>query len=191
MTAEDLKELGIYSFGHRRKLLNAIATLGAAPLTLAQAAASATSAPASPPTIDAERRQLTVIFCDLVGSTSLSTRHEDDAERAVRAGLAVIEAVGRLPAREDLRVRLGIATGLAVVGDLIGEGAAQERGVVGETPNLAARLQALSTPNTLVIGDATRRQIGGLFDLEDLGPQQLAGFAEVQRTWRVLGEAAR
>jgi class 3 adenylate cyclase len=94
----------------------------------------------------------------------------------VRAGLAVIEAVGQLPGREDLSVRLGIATGLAVVGDLIGEGAAQERGVVGETPNLAARLQALSAPNALVIGEATRRQIGGLFDLEDLGPQHLAGF---------------
>src|SRR5262249_25513665 len=104
-----------------------------------------------------------------------SRAHEDDAERAVRAGLAVIEVVGRLPAREDLRVRLGIATGLAVVGDLIGEGAAQERGVVGETPNLAARLQGLAMPNTLVIGETTRRQIGGLFDLENLGPQQLAG----------------
>jgi hypothetical protein len=107
----------------------------------------------------------------------------------VRAGLAVIEAVGQVPAREDLSVRLGIATGLAVVGDLIGEGAAQERGVVGETPNLAARLQALSTPNTLVIGEATRRQIGGLFDLEYLGPQQLAGFTEPQPAWRVLGES--
>jgi class 3 adenylate cyclase len=115
--------------------------------------------------------------------------HEDDAERAVRAGLAVIEAVGRLPAREDLRVRLGIATGLAVVGDLIGEGAAQERGVVGEMPNLAARLQALAMPNTLVIAEATRRQIGGLFDLADLGSQGLAGFAEPQRAWRVLSES--
>ena len=86
-------------------------------------------------------------------------------------------------------MRLGIATGLAVVGDLIGEGAAQERGVVGETPNLAARLQALAAPNTLVIAEATRRQIGGLFDLEDLGPQALAGFAEPQRAWRVLGES--
>jgi class 3 adenylate cyclase len=174
------------------------------------------------------------MFCDVVGSTALSTRHdpedlrdligyyhravaetvgrfdgfvakymgdgvliyfgypqahEDDAERAVGAALAVIEAVRRLPAREDLRVRLGIATGLAVVGDLIGEGAARERGVVGETPNLAARLQALATPNTLVIAEATRRQIGELFDLEDLGPQQLAGFAEPQRAWRVLGES--
>src|SRR5207244_8770686 len=96
--------------------------------------------------------------------------HEDDAERAVRAGLAVIEAIGKLPSREDFRVRLGIATGLAVVGDLIGEGAAQERGVVGETPNLAARLQALAAANTLVIAEATRRQIGEQFDLEGRGP---------------------
>ncbi|MGC2202537.1 MAG: AAA family ATPase, partial [Stellaceae bacterium] len=95
----------------------------------------------------------------------------------------------RLPARQDLRLRLGVATGLAVVGDLIGEGAAQERGVVGETPNLAARLQGLAAPNTLVIGDVTRRQIGGLFDLEDLGRQALAGFAEPQRAWRVMGES--
>src|SRR5213079_2775446 len=115
--------------------------------------------------------------------------HEDDAERAVRAGLAVIEAVGRLPARADLSVRLGIATGLAVVGDLIGEGAAQERGVVGETPNLAARLQALALPNTLVIAEATRRQVGALFDLADLGPRALAGFPELQPAWRVLGES--
>ena len=236
MTAEDLKELGISSFGHRRRLLNAITALGGEPPTrdVAQSATSATSARTSPPTIDAERRQLTVMFCDLVGSTALSTRHdpedlreligdyhravaetvagfdgfvakymgdgvliyfgyprahEDDAERAVRAGLAVIEAVCQLPAREDLRARLGVATGLAVVGDLIGEGAAQERGVIGETPNLAARLQGLAAPDTLVIAEATRRQIGGLFDLEDLGPQQLAGFGEAQRAWRVLGES--
>jgi class 3 adenylate cyclase len=174
------------------------------------------------------------MFCDLVGSTALSTRHdpedlreligdyhravadtvdrfdgfvakymgdgvliyfgypqahEDDAERAVRAGLAVIEAVGRLATPEPLNVRLGIATGLAVVGDLIGEGAAQERGVVGETPNLAARLQGVAMLNTLVIAEATRRQIGGLFDLEDLGPQALAGFGEPQRAWRVVGES--
>jgi hypothetical protein len=94
-----------------------------------------------------------------------------------------------LPARQHLSVRLGIATGLAVVGDLIGEGAAQERGVVGETPNLAARLQALAMPNTLVIGEATRRQVGGLFELVDLGPQALAGFAEPQPAWRVIGES--
>ena len=231
MTAEDLNELGVTSVGHRRKLLAAIAALRW------RSAAGCRTDRAPPPLrspTSAERRQLTVMFCDLVGSTALSTRHdpedlreligeyhravsatvgrfdgfvakymgdgvliyfgypqahEDNAERAVRAGLAVIEAVGRLPARQDLRVRLGVATGLAVVGDLIGEGAAQERGVVGETPNLAARLQGLAAPNTLVIGEATRRQIGGLFDLEDLGRQALAGFAEPQHVWRVMGES--
>ena len=230
LTSEDLREIGVAAIGHRRKLLDAISALGAAaPVATVTAAPSNAPAPA-----DAERRQLTVMFCDLVGSTALSTRHdpedlreliggyhsavsetvgrfdgfvakymgdgvliyfgypqahEDDAERAVRAGLAVIEAIGRLPARQDLRVRLGVATGLAVVGDLIGEGAAQERGVVGETPNLAARLQALAMPNTLVIAEATRRQIGGLFDLADLGPQALAGFAAPQPAWRVIGES--
>jgi class 3 adenylate cyclase len=188
----------------------------------------------APRTDNAERRQLTVMFCDLVGSTPLSARydpedlreilgayhrrvadtvsqfagfvakymgdgvliyfgypeaHEDDAERAVRAGLAVIGAVSGLDTPEPLNVRLGISSGLVVVGDLVGEGAAQERGVVGETPNLAARLQALATPGTLVIAESTRRQIGGLFELEDLGPQPLAGFAEPQRAWRVLGES--
>jgi class 3 adenylate cyclase len=230
LSAEDLKDLGVVLGGHRRKLLDAIVALGAA-----QPAASVTAASRNVrASADAERRQLTVMFCDLVGSTALSTRfdpedlreligdyhravaetvgrfdgfvakymgdgmliyfgypqaHEDDAERAVRAGLAAIEAVGQLPAREALSARLGIATGLAVVGDLIGQGAAQERGVVGETPNLAARLQALAAPNVLVIAEATRRQIGGLFDLEDLGAQALAGFAEPQRAWRVLGES--
>ncbi len=237
LTAEDLKDLGVTLVGHRRLLLDAIAALGSAG-TAAAASASATAVTAAPPDApapaEAERRQLTVMFCDLVGSTALSTRHdpedlreligeyhravsatvgrfagfvakymgdgvliyfgypqahEDNAERAVRAGLEVIEAVGRLPARQDLRVRLGVATGLAVVGDLIGEGAAQERGVVGKTPNLAARLQGLAAPNTLVIGEATRRQIGGLFDLEDLGRQALAGFAEPQPAWRVTGES--
>jgi class 3 adenylate cyclase len=180
LTAEDLKDLGVSLVGHRRRLLDAIAALGAqapaAPVSVAHRDAPAPS--------EAERRQLTVMICDLVGSTALSTRfdpedlreligeyhrvvadtvgrfdgfvakcmgdgvlvyfgypraHEDDAERAVRAGLAVIEAVGRLPAQQDLQVRLDIATGVAVVGDLIGEGAAQERGVVGETPILARK----------------------------------------------------
>jgi len=236
MNAEDLKELGISSFGHRRRLLNAITALGGAPATrdVAQSATNVTSGPSSPPTIDAERRQLTVLFCDLVGSTPLSTRfdpedlreivgayhrcvtdtigrfggfvakymgdgvlvyfgypeaHEDDAERAARAGLAVIDAVGRLATQEPLNVRIGIATGLVVVGDLIGAGAAQERGVVGETPNLAGRLQALARPGTLVVADGTRRQIGTLFEIEDLGPQPLAGFGEPQPAWRVLGES--
>jgi class 3 adenylate cyclase len=234
LTAEDLKDLGVAVVGHRRKLLDAIAVL--------RGEANAEAAPrAIFPTIDkrsantGERRQLTVMFCDLVGSTALSTRldpedlrevigayhrtvtetiakfagyvakymgdgvlvyfgypqaHEDDPERAVRAGLAVIDAVGRLAAPEPLRTRLGIASGLVVVGDLIGSGAAQERGVVGETPNLAARLQALATPETLVISGSTRQQIGGLFEIEDLGPLQLAGFAQPQHAWRVLAESA-
>ena len=187
LTSEDLKEIGVAAVGHRRKLLDAIAALGAmVPNAAVMAAPSDVPAPT-----DAERRQLTVMFCDLVGSTALSTRHDPEDLRELVGGYhrAVAETVGRLPAREDLRVRLGIATGLAVVGDLIGEGAAQERGVVGETPNLAARLQGLATPNTLVIGEATRRQIGGLFDLEDLGPQALAGFGEPQPAWRVLRES--
>src|SRR5882762_3780256 len=95
--------------------------------------------------------------------------HEDDPERAVRAGLAVIDEVAGVDIPERLAVRLGIASGLVVVGDLIGEGAAQERGVVGETPNLAARLQGLAEPNTVVVADGTRRQLGGLFNVEDLG----------------------
>jgi len=183
LTADDLKDLGVILVGHRRKLLAAIAVLRTEPPTrdVPQSGASAPSAQTSLPAVDAERRQLTVMFSDLVGSTALSTRHdpedlreligdyhrvvsetvgsfdgfiakymgdgvliyfgypqahEDDPERAVRAGLAVIAAVGRLAAQQDLRVRLGIATGLAVVGDLVGEGSAQERGVVGETPNL-------------------------------------------------------
>jgi predicted ATPase len=116
--------------------------------------------------------------------------HEDDAERAVRAGLAAIDAVGRIDFRSvKLEARVGIATGLVVVGDVIGEGPAQEQSVVGETPNLAARLQALARPDTLVVAEGTRRQIGTLFEIEDLGPQPLAGFAEPQPAWRVVGES--
>jgi len=227
LTSEDLREIGVAAVGHRRKLLGAIAALGASVPTVAVTAAVAGAwIPA-----DAERRQLTVMFCDLVGSTPLSTRfdpedlreivgayhrcvadavsrfagfvakymgdgvlvyfgypeaHENDAELAVRAGLAVIEAVARLEAPERLKVRLGVASGLVVVGDLIGAGAAQERGVVGETPNLAARLQMLAQPGTLVIAESTRRQIGALFEIEELGPQALAGFAEPQHAWRVV-----
>jgi class 3 adenylate cyclase len=228
LTTDDLKEIGVAAIGDRRRLLAAIAALGEGALP-ASPAPVRSSAPA-----EAERRQLTVMFCDLVGSTPLSTRfdpedlreivgayhrcvadtvarfggfvakymgdgvlvyfgypeaHEDDAEHAARTGLAVIDAVGRLATQEPLNVRLGIATGLVVVGDLIGAGAAQERGVVGETPNLAARLQALARPGTLVVADSTRRQIGTLFEIEDLGPQALAGFAEPRRAWRVVSES--
>jgi predicted ATPase len=116
--------------------------------------------------------------------------HEDDAERAVRAGLALIGAVGRLDVESaELEARIGIATGLVVVGDLIGEGSAREQSVVGETPNRAARLQALAAPGTLVVDAGARRQIGGLFELEDLGAQPLAGFAAPQPVWRVIGDS--
>src|SRR4051794_32351971 len=232
LTADDLKELGVAAIGHRRLLLKAIADL--APGARRPAAEGMPVVSPVNTTAEAERRQLTVMFCDLVGSTPLSTRfdpedlreivgayhrcvtgtvvrfggfvakymgdgvliyfgypeaHEDDAERAARAGLAVIDAVGRLATQEPLNVRIGIATGLVVVGDLIGAGAAQERGVVGETPNLAARLQALARPGTLVVAEGTRRQIGTLFEIEDLGPQSLAGFAGPQRAWRVIDES--
>ena len=222
LTADDLISIGVASVGHRRKLLAAIAALRAEPPSVAQPAASAVSAPTSPPKVGIERRQLTVMFCDLVGSTALSARfdpedlreiigayhraiadtvgrfagfvakymgdgvliyfgypqaHEDDAERAVRAGLAVIDAVSALDTPEPLQARLGIASGLVVVGDLIGEGAAQERGVVGETPNLAARLQALAEPDSIVIAARTRRLVGDLFECRDLGAVEVKGIA--------------
>ena len=229
-----LKDIGVSSAGHRLRIRNAIGKLAPASIAEANAASAVAATEVSAPL--AERRQLTVMFCDLVGSTALSARldpedlrtvigayhrcvakvvgrgggfvakymgdgvlayfgypraDEHDAERAVRAALKLVEKMAGLDtaAGAPLQVRVGIGTGLVVVGDLIGQGAAEERGVVGETPNLAARLQALAMPNTLVIGEATRRQIGGLFDLEDLGPQQLAGFGEAQRAWRVQGES--
>jgi class 3 adenylate cyclase len=118
--------------------------------------------------------------------------HEHDAERAVRAGLAVVQAVPKLvtTAGSPLQVRVGIATGLVIVGDLIGAGAAQEQAVVGETPNLAARLQALAEPGAVVIAAATRRLTGGLFDYRDLGATTLKGFAGNVPAWQVLGASA-
>ena len=228
---DDLKELGL-TIGDRKRVLAAVSA-SAAPVTLPPASLPP---PASPPHAAAERRQLTVLFCDLADSTALSARldpedmrevirayqsacanviarhdgfvakfmgdgllayfgypraHEDEAERAVRAGLDIVASVGDLqtPAREALQVRIGIATGLVVVGDLIGTGAAEEQSVVGETPNLAARLQAFARPNAIIIAEATRRQVGGLFELADLGPQTLKGFAAPQPAWRVRGES--
>jgi class 3 adenylate cyclase len=237
MTAEDLKELGISSFGHRRRLLNAITALGGEPPTrdMAQPAPSTTLAPI-PPTIEAERRQLTVMFCDLVGSTALAASldpedlravigayhdavgkavagfdgfvakymgdgvlvyfgypraHEDDAERAVRAGLTLIDGIGRLEVGSaNLQARIGIATGQVVVGDLIGEGPAQEHAVVGETPNLAARLQALAEPNAVVIAASTRRLIGDRFRLQALGRHEVKGLSEPVEAWAVEGVSA-
>ena len=235
LTDQDLEKLGVL-LGHRRKLLRAIADLEAIEKG-APAVAVAAAAPAAPRPLDtAERRQLTVMFVDLVGSTALSARldpedmreiigayhrscaeqitkaggfvakymgdgvlayfgypqaHEHDAERAVLAGLALAEAVPKLATvvSTALQVRIGIATGLVVVGDLIGSGEAQERGVVGDTPNLAARLQALAEPNMVVIADSTRRLLGNLFELEDLGPQELKGISGPLRAWAALRPA--
>jgi class 3 adenylate cyclase/predicted ATPase len=199
------------------------------PIGEATAPARVTASPIA--RTDAERRQLTVMFCDLVGSTALSARldpedlrdviaayhkcvaqivagfdgfisrymgdgvlvyfgypqaHEDDAERAVRAGLGVIDAVGRLSVKSvKLQARVGIATGLVVVGDLVGEGPVQEQSVVGETPNLAARLQALAEPNAVVIAASTRRLVGDLFEYRDLGAVEIKGIGPVP-AWSVL-----
>ena len=224
LTEPDLEKLGVL-LGHRKRMLRAIGALGEAPM-----------APERPVRADAERRQLTVMFCDLVGSTELSARldpedmrgilgayhravadavksfdgfvakymgdgvlvyfgypqaHEDDAERAVRAGLGVIETVSRLDVKSvELQARIGIATGLVVVGDLIGEGSAQEQSVVGETPNLAARLQALAAPGAVVIAAATRRLVGDLFEYRDLGTVEVKGIAGPVPAWQALRPSA-
>jgi class 3 adenylate cyclase/predicted ATPase len=241
LTAEDIKDIGVSSVGHRRKLLEAIAELRSrSSPTSAESVKESTqvtelASTAVAPT-GAERRQLTVMFADLVGSTALSARldpeemgeiirsyqnccageisrfeghiakfmgdgvlayfgwpqaHEDDAERAVRAGLAVVAAVAqlRVPNGEPLAARVGIATGLVVVGELVGDKEARERAVVGETPNLAARLQSLAEPNSVVISRSTRRLVGGLFELADLGTHQVKGLAGSVRAWRAIGES--
>jgi class 3 adenylate cyclase/predicted ATPase len=228
LTDQDLEKLGVL-LGHRRKLLRAIANLE----TIEKGApvVAVVAGPAAPLSLDtAERRQVTVMFSDLVGSTALSTRmdpedlrevisayhkcvaeivcrfdgyvaqylgdgvlvyfgypqaHEDDAERAVRAGLELIAAVVALRTRVSLQTRVGIATGLVVVGDLLEAGKAHERGVIGETPNLAARLQGIAQPNTVVIADATRKLLGNLFELQDLGTSELKGMAGLVRAWAV------
>jgi len=116
--------------------------------------------------------------------------HEDDAERAVRAGLELVAAIGDLKTRAALQVRVGIATGLVVVGDLIGSGASQEQAIVGDTPNLAARLQGIARPNTVVIAESTRRLAGNLFELENLGPRELKGISEPTQAWAALRPAS-
>ena len=115
--------------------------------------------------------------------------HEDDAERALRAGLAVVAAVRRSKATVPLRMRVGLATELVVVGDLIGSGATREEAVVGETPNLAARLQALAEPNSVVIADNTQRLVGSLFEYQSLGEVELKGLPAPVPAFRVLGES--
>jgi class 3 adenylate cyclase len=233
LTHETLKELGVTAVGHRLKLLGAIAALRADKGAQRSSADPTTpsSTPNAPPEDRAERRQVTVMFSDIVGSTALSARmdpedlrevisayqkcvaetvqrfggfvakymgdgvliyfgypqaHEDDAERAVRAGLELVAAVGDLKTHAALQTRVGIATGLVVVGDLIGSGEAQERGIVGETPNLAARLQGVAEANSVVIAESTRRLLGNLFELEDLGAQELKGIAGPVRAWAAL-----
>ncbi|MCP5083556.1 MAG: AAA family ATPase [Alphaproteobacteria bacterium] len=236
----DLEKLGVASVGHRKKLLKAIAAL-AVPEPQTPAAPPQADVPSGPAKAqvsfqsEADRRQLTVLFCDLVGSTELSTRfdpedmlaiirayqdcctslivrfdgfvarfmgdgilayfgfpraHEDDGERAVRTGLAIADAVSKLttPTGEPLSARIGMATGLVVVGDLIGEGTAQEQTVVGETPNLAARLQELADPGSVVISSQTRQLLGDLFELDDLGSHSLKGLAVPVNAWKVIGE---
>ncbi len=242
LTADDLLGLGVGSIGHRRKLLAAIAALrqGVLSGTIQEAqtepAASAAELTSVLRSSEAERRQLTVMFVDLVGSTAMSARldpedmqrilrayqnavtgeiaklgghvaklmgdgvlcyfgwpraHEDEAERAVRAGLAVVAAVRDLmaPPGEQLAARVGIATGLVVVGNLVGEGPAREEAVVGETPNLAARLQAISEPGQVVVSADTRALLGQTFDLDDLGSQLLRGLPRPVRAFRVRCES--
>jgi class 3 adenylate cyclase len=233
LTSDDLREIGVAAVGHRRKLLDAIAAFGA-PAPVADVSGPPAEATVTlEPRGDDERRQLTVMFCDLVDSTALAARldpedlrefiaayhravadvvrsfdgfvakymgdgvlvyfgypraHEDDAERAVRAGLDVISSVVRLDVRSvKLQARVGIATGLVIVGDLIGEGSAQEQSVVGETPNLAARLQALAEPDSVVIAAGTRRLVGDLFEYGALGAVEVKGLAAPVPAWRVLG----
>ena len=236
LTADDLKDIGVNIVGHRRKLLEAIAALANPALPSPAGRSVPTEVLAKARSAEAERRQLTVMFVDLVGSTALSAAldpeemgavirayqnavagetlrfeghiakfmgdgvlayfgwpqaHEDDAERAVRAGLALVRTVGELEAAgRRLAARIGIATGLVVVGEHVGEGEAQERAVVGETPNLAARLQALAAPGSVVISQATRRLVGGLFELTDLGPARIKGLTEPVAAFRVQGEGS-
>jgi class 3 adenylate cyclase len=232
LTDQHLKEIGV-SLGHRLQLLRAIAELASRDKVAPKLAVITAASAALQDT--AERRQVTVMFSDLVGSTALSARmdpedlrevisayqkavaeavrrfggfvakymgdgvliyfgyphaHEDDAERSVRAGLELVQAVGGLKSSAPLQTRVGIATGLVVVGDLIGKGSAQEQAVVGETPNLAARLQGIAEPNTVVIAESTRKLLGNLFELQDLGTKDLKGIAEPVRAWAALRPAS-
>jgi class 3 adenylate cyclase/tetratricopeptide (TPR) repeat protein len=222
LSESDLKDLGL-SMGDRKRFLKAVAAPEGVP------------APSPSPPADAERRQLTVMFCDLVGSTALSEKldpedlrevihayqeccagviarfggiiarymgdglliyfgypqaHEEDAERAIRAGLGIVEEMGELRPRDvlTLQVRIGIATGLVVAGDVIGEGASEESAVLGETPNLAARLQSLAEPNTILIAPATHHLVSGLFEHKDLGRHDLKGISTPVQAWQVVGE---
>jgi class 3 adenylate cyclase/predicted ATPase len=226
LTDQDLKDIGVL-LGHRRIMLAVISKPAGADPAIPEATVRTEQRPQDA----AERRQVTVMFSDLVGSTALSTRmdpedlrevisayqkcvaetvrrfggyvakymgdgvllyfgypqaHEDDAERAVHSGLELIAAISSLPSHVPLQTRVGIATGLVVIGDLIGSGEAQERGIVGETPNLAARLQGIAEPNSVVVAETTRKLLGNLFDLQDFGPIDLKGLTRPVRAWAAL-----
>jgi len=224
LTNEDLKDIGVASVGHRRRLLDAIAVLRGGDF------GAAVAVPVLGTAADAERRQLTVMFCDLVGSTPLSARldpedlrgiigayhrcvaetvegfggfvarymgdgaliyfgypqaHEDDAERATRCGLALVDRVVQLDQGEELHARVGIATGLVVVG-----GEVVEHDVAGDTPNLAARLQASAEPDSVVVAASTRRLTGDLFEYRDLGEIELKGITGPVLAWQALRQSA-
>ena len=226
ITDQDLKDIGI-PLGHRRKILAAINQGTASIQPVAEAIRGVEQKTQDAP----ERRFVTVLFSDLVGSTALSDRmdaedlreiistyqkcvaeivrrfdgfvakymgdgvlvyfgypeaHEDDPERAVRAGLELVAAVSNLKTHAALQTRVGIATGLVVIGDLIGSGFAQEQAVVGKTPNLAARLQGVAEPNMVVIAESTRKLVGNLFELEELVAKDLKGIAGPARAWAAL-----
>ncbi len=230
LTSDDLKDIGVSSVGHRRLLLGAIAKLG-------NAAEPSPAVAQTIPPAPAERRQLTVMFCDLVGSTALSRQldpedlrdvmrryqdavagavtrygghvakylgdgvlayfgwpqaYEDQAERAVRAGLEAVVAVSAVQMEDNaaLEARVGIATGQVVVGDLVGESGRDVEAVSGETPNLAARLQAEAGPGQVVVGNTTQHLVGNAFELAELGARNLKGFAEPVSLWRVVAEKA-
>jgi class 3 adenylate cyclase/predicted ATPase len=230
LTTEDLKDLGVTIVGHRRKLLDAVAALRAEATGKAPLASAADTR-----TDTAERRQVTVMFCDIVGSTALAARmdpedlreviaayhkcaaetvrrfggfvsqylgdgvlvyfgypqaHEDDAERAVRAGRALIAELAALQSCATLQTRIGIATGVVVVGDIVDAGGSQERGIIGETPNLAARLQGIALPNSIIIAESTRRLLGDLFVLRDLGTNDLKGVTGAVNAFGVLRDAS-
>ncbi|WMT72261.1 adenylate/guanylate cyclase domain-containing protein [Bradyrhizobium sp. Ash2021] len=225
LTDQDFDRLGVL-LGHRRKMLRVISELNQAELVAEPALRH-----------DAERRHLTVMFCDLVGSTALSARldpedmwevirsyrtacarviatydgiiarflgdgilayfgypraHEDDAERAVRAGLDIIAAIRPLETRaqEQVEVRIAIASGLVVVGDLISGGASEEQAMVGDTPNVAARLQSLAEPGAVVVAASTRALLGDLFTFRSLGRREVKGISESIAVWAVEGGAA-
>ena len=233
LTEHDLEKLGL-SLGNRRRLVRAIAKrVGDESATTPMPAPGLDSGVSS----EAQRRQVTVLFCDLVGSTVLSgaidpeplgtlirryqdaavgaigrfggfvarvmgdgvlayfgfpRAFEDAAERAVRAAIGILAEVGGIagPDGTRLQARIGIATGLVVVGEIVGTGSAQERTIVGETPNLAARLQSLAAPDTILISEATQHLLGGMFDLEPIGEHELKGFARPVPVWRARGEAS-